>query len=107
MNFLRKLNNFYKVKNYMIGNTTAKNTKELIDFKVLTYKDIQILTDFLSDQGKILPRRVTGLSSKEQKKIAKLIKMARIAALLPFSIPKEGKRRRRPWKKGETKAKIQ
>ena len=51
---------------------------------IFTYKDIKILTNFLSDQGKILPRRVTGLSSKQQKKVTKLIKTARIAALLPF-----------------------
>ena len=51
-------------------------------------KDIKILTNFLSEQGKILPRRVTGLTSKEQKKVAKLIKTARIAALLPFVIGK-------------------
>ena len=50
--------------------------------------DIKILTNFLSEQGKILPRRVTGLTSKEQKKVAKLIKTARIAALLPFVIGK-------------------
>ena len=62
--------------------------KEEVNFEVLTYKDIKILTNFLSDQGKILPRRVTGLSSKEQKKVAKLIKTARIAALLPFVIGK-------------------
>ena len=53
----------------MVDNIAEKNTKESIDFKALTYKDTQILTNFLSDQGKILPRRVTGLSSKEQKKV--------------------------------------
>jgi len=52
----------------MVDNIAEKNTKESIDFKALTYKDTRILTNFLSDQGKILPRRVTGLSSKEQKK---------------------------------------
>jgi small subunit ribosomal protein S18 len=61
---------------------------EAIDFDSLTYKDIKILGTFLSDQGKILPRRVTGLSSKQQKKITKLIKTARIAALLPFVLGK-------------------
>ena len=53
----------------MVDNIAEKNTKESIDFKALTYKDTRILTNFLSDQGKILPRRVTGLSSKEQKKV--------------------------------------
>ena len=61
---------------------------EVVDFDMLTYKDIKILTNYLSEQGKILPRRVTGLSSKQQKKVTKLIKTARIAALLPFVIGK-------------------
>ena len=72
----------------MVDNIAEKNTKESIDFEGLTYKDTRILTNFLSDQRKILPRRITGLSSKEQKKITKLIKTARIAALLPFVIGK-------------------
>jgi small subunit ribosomal protein S18 len=72
----------------MVDNIAEKNTKESIDFKALTYKDTRILTNFLSDQGKILPRRVTGLTSKEQKKVTKLIKTARIAALLPVVIGK-------------------
>ena len=72
----------------MINSIEEKTTNESIDFAGLTYKDTRILTNFLSDQGKILPRRVTGLSSKEQKKVTKLIKTARIAALLPFVIGK-------------------
>jgi len=47
-----------------------------------------VLSSFISDQGKILPRRVTGLSSKQQKKVTKLIKTSRIAALLPFVVGK-------------------
>lgn len=58
------------------------------DISTLNYKDVSILSTFISEQGKILPRRVTGLSSKKQKKITKLIKQARIAALLPFVIGK-------------------
>ena len=72
----------------MVDATAEQSKKELVDFKLLTYKDVNILSNYLSDQGKILPRRVTGLSSKEQKKVTKLIKTARIAALLPFVIGK-------------------
>ena len=64
------------------------NINESVNFDLLTYKDIKILTNYLSEQGKILPRRITGLTSKQQKKITKLIKTARIAALLPFVIGK-------------------
>ena len=70
---------------------TKKNdtdTTETVDFNLITYKDTKILSNFISDQGKILPRRVTGLSSKQQKKVTKLIKTARIAALLPFVVGK-------------------
>ena len=52
----------------MGGYLADKDTKESVNFELLTYKDTEILGNFLSDQGKILPRRITGLSSKEQKK---------------------------------------
>ena len=72
----------------MVDNGLVKASNETIDFQQLTYKDVKILSGFLSNQGKILPRRINGLSSKEQKKVTKLIKTARIAALLPFVIGK-------------------
>ena len=72
----------------MADYVAEQDSKEVIDFASLTYKDIKVLGNFLNDQGKILPRRVTGLSSKEQKKITKCIKTARIAALLPFVVGK-------------------
>ena len=72
----------------MVENSIENNITESINFDVLTYKDIKILTNYLSEQGKILPRRVTGLTSKQQKKVTKLIKIARISALLPFVIGK-------------------
>ena len=58
----------------------------LADIDTINYKDTKFLNNFISDQGKILPRRLTGLNSKQQKRITKLIKRARIAALLPFVI---------------------
>jgi small subunit ribosomal protein S18 len=56
--------------------------------KELSYKDITLLSNFISDNGKIIPRRNTGLKAKEYNKITKLIKQARIVALLPFLIGK-------------------
>nr|YP_010865272.1 ribosomal protein S18 [Campylaephora boydenii]WGT74198.1 ribosomal protein S18 [Campylaephora boydenii] len=50
----------------------------------LDYKDIDLLRKFITDQGKIMPRRSTGLTVKQQKQITKCIKKARILALLPF-----------------------
>jgi len=70
----------------------GENNRELIKLNAenesLNYKDVSVLSNFISEQGKILPRRITGLKSKQQKKISKLIKQARIAALLPFVIGK-------------------
>ena len=72
---------------------STKNRKKYCRFKRLgikyiDYKDPDYLLKFINEQGKILPRRVTGLTSKQQKKVTKLIKTARIAALLPFVIGK-------------------
>lgn len=49
------------------------------------YKDIATLRHFISERGKILPRRVTGTCAKHQRKINLAIKRARAIALLPFS----------------------
>ena len=54
----------------------------------LTYKDVSVLSNFINEQAKIIPRRITGIKAKQQKKITKLVKQARIAALLPFVIGK-------------------
>jgi len=73
----------------MVQTTNVDNNVQdatLVD--TATYRDTKILSNYISDQGKILPRRVSGLNSKQQKKVAKLIKTARIAALLPFVIGK-------------------
>ena len=71
-----------------IGFKDSELSLEDIDIAKINYKDTKILSNFISDQGKILPRRLTGLNSKQQKRITKLIKRARIAALLPFVIGK-------------------
>jgi len=52
--------------------------------ELLDYKDVELLGKFLTEQGKILPRRVTGLTTKQQTRITKAVKRARILALLPF-----------------------
>ncbi|WP_229265814.1 30S ribosomal protein S18 [Lactobacillus crispatus] len=48
------------------------------------YKDVDLLKRFISERGKILPRRVTGTSARNQRKVANAIKRARIMGLLPF-----------------------
>nr|YP_010338013.1 ribosomal protein S18 [Timspurckia oligopyrenoides]UNJ17598.1 ribosomal protein S18 [Timspurckia oligopyrenoides] len=51
----------------------------------LDYKDIDLLKKFMNDQGKILPRSYTGVTCKQQKKISKAIKQARILSILPYT----------------------
>jgi small subunit ribosomal protein S18 len=50
----------------------------------LDYKDVELLGRFLTEQGKILPRRLTGLTAKQQHALTRAVKKARILALLPF-----------------------
>ena len=50
----------------------------------IDYKDTDLLRRFISERGKILPRRVTGTSAKNQRKLTVAIKRARIMGLLPF-----------------------
>lgn len=52
--------------------------------KYVDYKDPEFLKKFLNEQGKILPRRLTGTSLKFQRKVSQAIKRARHLALLPF-----------------------
>lgn len=50
----------------------------------IDYKDVDLLKRFISERGKILPRRVTGTSAKNQRKLTVAIKRARVMGLLPF-----------------------
>ena len=52
--------------------------------KFIDYKDPNYLMKFLNEQGKILPRRISGNSLKYQRKVAQAIKRARHIALLPY-----------------------
>lgn len=52
--------------------------------KTIDYKDIETLSRFITEQGKILPRRITGVSHRYQKLLCSAIKRARHMALLPF-----------------------
>ena len=52
--------------------------------KYIDYKDADFLTKFLNEQGKILPRRITGTSLKFQRKVSQAVKRARHIAVLPY-----------------------
>ncbi|MBD0269877.1 30S ribosomal protein S18 [Pseudanabaena sp. FACHB-2040] len=55
----------------------------------IDYKDVDLLRKFVTERGKILPRRITGLTAKQQRNLTTAIKRARILALLPY-VNREG-----------------
>ena len=52
----------------------------------IDYKDVRLLSRFLSERGKIVPARITSVSAKKQRELAIAIKRARFLALLPYVI---------------------
>ena len=52
--------------------------------RIVDYKDEKLLTRFLTERGKILPRRLSGVSARHQRQLAVAIKRARFLALLPY-----------------------
>ena len=74
---------------YLTPPTVEIKKKKYCRFKkakinFIDYKDPEFLKKFLNEQGKILPRRITGTSVKYQKKVATAVKRARHLALLPY-----------------------
>lgn len=68
------------------GNLRVKECKfSKAGVPYIDYKDVDTLQKFINDQGKILPRRVTGTSAKYQRQLTRAIKRARHLGLLPFS----------------------
>lgn len=64
--------------------TQKQNNSTLsLDHKI-DYKDIDLLKLFITEQGKILPRRATGVTVQQQRQLTKAIKRARTLSLLPF-----------------------
>ena len=74
---------------YLTPQKTDQKKKKYCRFKksgikYIDYKDPEFLKKFLNEQGKILPRRITGNSLKFQRKVSDAVKKARQMALLPF-----------------------
>ncbi|NES73058.1 MAG: 30S ribosomal protein S18 [Okeania sp. SIO2D1] len=65
-------------------NYYRKNLSPIKPGDPIDYKDIELLRKFITERGKILPRRITGLTSKQQRDLTIAIKRARLLALLPF-----------------------
>jgi small subunit ribosomal protein S18 len=74
---------------YLTAIKTEKRVKKFCRFKkygirYIDYKDVEFLKKFLNEQGKLLPRRLTGNSLKYQRKVSDAVKKARQMALLPY-----------------------
>ncbi|AYD46970.1 MAG TPA: 30S ribosomal protein S18 [Arachidicoccus soli] len=74
---------------YLTAIKQEKTKKKFCRFKkygihYIDYKDIEFLKKFINEQGKILPRRLSGNSLKYQRKVSDAIKKARQMALLPY-----------------------
>jgi len=54
--------------------------------QVIDHKDVKLLQRYVSERGKIVPSRITAVSAKKQRELAKAIKRARNIALLPFIV---------------------
>lgn len=54
------------------------------DAPQIDYKDVKLLQRFVSERGKIVPRRITAVTAKEQRELAQAVKRARLLGLLPF-----------------------
>ncbi len=52
----------------------------------IDYKDVKLLSRFISERGKIVPSRITAVSAKKQRELARAIKRARFLALLPYIV---------------------
>lgn len=73
------------LSNPTIGQSNKKYCRfRRFGIKYIDYKDADFLTQFVNEQGKLLPRRITGNSLKYQRKVATAVKRARHLALLPY-----------------------
>ena len=68
----------------MVKSKQALNNNSASYGSKINYKDVDLLKIFITEQGKILPRRATGITVQQQRRLAKAVKRARILALLPF-----------------------
>ena len=78
-----------QVKNNNNASYDDKNPKKVCAFcadklEAIDYKDVQRLRKYMTEKGKIIPRRTTGVCAKHQRELTNAIKKARVMALLPY-----------------------
>ena len=72
------------------SNSPFENKRKFCPFSqpgspVIDYKDIRLLSRFITEKGKIIPSRITGVSKKKQKELSKAIKRARYLSLMSYT----------------------
>ena len=72
------------------SNSPFENKRKFCPFSqpgspVIDYKDIRLLSRYLTEKGKIIPSRITGVSRKKQKELARAIKRARFLSLMSYT----------------------
>ena len=80
----------FKSKKEEKSNSPFESKKKFCPFSqpgspVIDYKDIRLLSRYITEKGKIIPSRITGVSSKKQKELAKAIKRARFLSLISYT----------------------
>ena len=85
-----KKNKYNKNKKDEKSNSPFENRKKFCPFSQpgspeIDYKDIRLLSRYITEKGKIVPCRITGVSRKKQKELSKAIKRARFLSLMSYT----------------------
>ncbi len=82
--------NKFKQKREENSNSPFENKKKFCPFSqknspIIDYKDLRLLSRYITEKGKIVPSRITGVSKKKQKELSQAIKRARFLSLLSYT----------------------
>ncbi len=85
-----KKNKYKRTKKDEKNNSPFENKRKFCPFSqpgspVIDYKDIRLLSRYITEKGKIVPSRITGVSRKKQKELARAIKRARFLSLISYT----------------------
>ena len=85
-----KKNRFNNKRREDKSNSPFENKKKFCPFSqpgspIIDYKDLRLLSCYITEKGKIVPSRITGVSRKKQKELAKAIKRARFLSLISYT----------------------
>ena len=89
-NLKMKKNKKRKISKDENSNSPFENKKRFCPFSqpsspIIDYKDVRLLSRYISEKGKILPSRITGVSRKKQKELSRAIKRARFLSLMSYT----------------------